>query len=69
MSECQSKFCCEIKPLAAPLANELAIEDAPQEVTIHIAQMCCPTEERLLRHALAKLPGVVALDYNLMQRR
>jgi Cd2+/Zn2+-exporting ATPase len=69
MSKCQSKSCCEIKPPAASLANEVTIEDAPHEVTIHIAQMCCPTEERLLRHALAKLPGVVALDFNLMQRQ
>lgn len=35
---------------------------------LHIAQMCCPTEEALIRKSLARLPGVVALEFNLMQR-
>ncbi|MBF8162039.1 heavy metal translocating P-type ATPase [Pseudomonas mendocina] len=35
---------------------------------IRIEQMDCPTEERLLRDALGKLPGVAALHFNLLQR-
>ena len=31
--------------------------------------MCCPTEEGVLRKALADLPGVEALSFQLMQRR
>lgn len=69
MSVCQSKSCCAVKASPTPPANDVPTEDSSQEVTIHIAQMCCPTEERLLRHALAKLPGVLTLDFNLMQRQ
>ena len=35
---------------------------------IRIEQMDCPTEERLLRKALEKKPGVTALRFNLMSR-
>lgn len=30
--------------------------------------MDCPTEEKLIRHCLASVPGVVALDFDLLQR-
>ncbi|MDF6485193.1 heavy-metal-associated domain-containing protein, partial [Escherichia coli] len=30
--------------------------------------MDCPTEETLIRNKLAALPGVVNLEFNLMQR-
>lgn len=35
---------------------------------LRIEAMDCPTEERLLRNALGKLPEVEALEFNLMQR-
>jgi Cd2+/Zn2+-exporting ATPase len=35
---------------------------------IRIEQMDCPTEERLIRGALGRLPGVAALQFNLLQR-
>src|SRR5690606_33695440 len=35
---------------------------------IRIEQMDCPTEERLLRKALEKKPGVTDLRFNLMSR-
>ena len=35
---------------------------------IHIEQMDCPTEERLIRDALGRLPGVAGLQFNLLQR-
>ena len=34
-----------------------------------IAQMDCPTEEGLIRDKLAGMDGVVALDFNLLQRQ
>ncbi len=46
--------------------------DAPTErvrTVITIAKMDCPTEEGLIREKLAGLHGVVALEFNLMQRR
>ncbi|QTS86182.1 heavy metal translocating P-type ATPase [Ectopseudomonas khazarica] len=35
---------------------------------IRIEQMDCPTEERLIRDALGRLPGVAGLQFNLLQR-
>ena len=35
---------------------------------IRIEQMDCPTEERLIRDALGRLPGVAGLHFNLLQR-
>ncbi|GGX88255.1 metal-transporting P-type ATPase [Litchfieldella qijiaojingensis] len=35
---------------------------------LRIQEMDCPTEEALLRKALADQPGVMALDFNLMDR-
>jgi Cd2+/Zn2+-exporting ATPase len=37
--------------------------------TFHVENMDCPTEERLIRDKLSKMPGVDSLDFNLMQRR
>src|SRR3990167_6575842 len=37
-------------------------------VRYRIMQMDCPTEEKLLRDKLSRLPGVQALEFNLMQR-
>ncbi|MEQ5820341.1 cation-translocating P-type ATPase [Halomonas sp. SCS19] len=45
---------------ASPSASRLALT---------IDEMCCPTEEGVLRKALADLPGVEALSFQLMQRR
>lgn len=41
---------------------------AGERVTYRIENMDCPTEEALIRNRLGKEPGVVALDFNLMQR-
>ncbi len=38
------------------------------EATFLITGMDCPEEERLIRSKLAGMPGVFALDFNLMQR-
>jgi len=39
-----------------------------ERVTYWIENMDCPTEEALIRDRLGKEPGVMALDFNLMQR-
>jgi Zn2+/Cd2+-exporting ATPase len=36
--------------------------------TFHIAEMCCPTEEQLIRRRLEPLDEVDALEFNLMAR-
>ncbi|AVO53588.1 heavy metal translocating P-type ATPase [Ectopseudomonas mendocina] len=40
----------------------------PHNTRIRIEQMDCPTEERLIRDALGRLPGVAGLQFNLLQR-
>lgn len=40
----------------------------PRNTRIRIEQMDCPTEERLIRDALGRLPGVAGLQFNLLQR-
>lgn len=45
------------EPLSGPLNTRIRIE-----------QMDCPTEERLIRDALGRLPGVAGLHFNLLQR-
>ncbi|QMV63010.1 heavy metal translocating P-type ATPase [Pseudomonas berkeleyensis] len=40
----------------------------PCNTRIRIEQMDCPTEERLIRDALGRLPGVAGLQFNLLQR-
>ena len=43
-------------------------EQGTRVTAIRIEQMDCPTEERLLRKALEKKPGVTELRFNLMSR-
>ncbi len=38
------------------------------ETRVHIEQMDCPTEERLISDKLGRQPGIEALQFNLMQR-
>jgi Cd2+/Zn2+-exporting ATPase len=42
--------------------------DAAKRVAYRIDNMDCPTEEALIRKKLASMDGIVALDFNLMQR-
>ncbi|PKQ42094.1 heavy metal translocating P-type ATPase [Pseudomonas sp. YY-1] len=49
-----------------PSADELL--SGPLNTRIRIEQMDCPTEERLIRDALGRLPGVAGLQFNLLQR-
>lgn len=52
-------------PVHQPSADELA---GACDTRIRIEQMDCPTEERLIRDALGRLPGVTGLQFNLLQR-
>lgn len=54
-------------PERATLGRTVA--DAGGHLTpIRIMQMDCPTEEALIRSALGDLPGVLAMEFNLLQR-
>ena len=68
MSDCGSKGCgCSAVPISQPTAlAQLTAESA--QVVYRIENMDCPTEEALIRSKLGELPGVVGLDFNLMQR-
>lgn len=55
------------------LRMDPVIEPAPgmptaQRVVFSIENMDCPTEEALIRNKFSAMPGIVALDFNLMQR-
>ena len=50
-------------------AQRIDESTAAVRTTLTIAGMDCPTEEALIRKKLAGMPGVAALDFNLVQRR
>ncbi|OAI77781.1 4-deoxy-4-formamido-L-arabinose-phospho-UDP deformylase, partial [Ralstonia solanacearum] len=55
---------------AAPAASaDAAVRArASGRTRLRIAQMDCPTEERMIRARLGNADGVVALDFNLLER-
>jgi Zn2+/Cd2+-exporting ATPase len=62
--------CCgpnEAKPLVK-LSKPAESDDGGVQTPIRIMQMDCPTEEGLLRKKLGGMPGVIGLEFNLMQR-
>ena len=67
MSECASKTCgCTTQTVGTVVsAPEFA---GGMRTTLVIAKMDCPTEEALIRGKLAKIAGIGALEFNLMQR-
>lgn len=67
MSDCQTKSCCAKIAPGEPVAAAAAVQ--ANGLVLRIEQMDCPTEEGLLRGALGRVPGIEALDFNLMQRR
>lgn len=65
--------CCSHKHAAPPATPAApALPSAPvagaQTAKYRIENMDCPTEERLIRNKLSGMPGVVGLDFNLMNR-
>lgn len=63
--------CCAKAPdesvTAEPSGHHAPPENASR-ARFRIDNMDCPTEERLIRNALEALPGVVRLDFNLLER-
>ncbi|MGD7516395.1 heavy metal translocating P-type ATPase, partial [Ralstonia pseudosolanacearum] len=53
---------------AAAAADAAARARASGRTRLRIAQMDCPTEERMIRARLGNAEGVVALDFNLLER-
>jgi Cd2+/Zn2+-exporting ATPase len=62
--------CCSHSHAAGASAPALpsAPIDGASTAKYRIANMDCPTEERLIRNKLANMAGVVGLDFNLMNR-
>ncbi|MBW7902561.1 MAG: heavy metal translocating P-type ATPase [Rhodocyclaceae bacterium] len=54
--------------MAGPAADRTG-GDGCRRTVIRVEGMDCPTEEALIRGALGGLPGVGALEFNLMRRR
>ncbi|MFK3741346.1 heavy metal translocating P-type ATPase [Massilia sp. TN1-12] len=54
--------------LSSAMDSGLKDSALPQLLQCHIANMCCPTEERLIRNKLEAMPGVDRLNFNLMRR-
>ncbi|MFC5698256.1 heavy metal translocating P-type ATPase [Pseudomonas sp. GCM10022186] len=53
---------------AAPDLTGVAVTAELRWSSLRIDAMDCPTEERLIRDALGKVPAIEALEFNLMQR-
>ncbi|MCO5400357.1 heavy metal translocating P-type ATPase [Ralstonia soli] len=53
---------------AAEPVDAAALAAATGRTTVRIEQMDCPTEERMIRAKLGSADGVVALDFNLLER-
>jgi len=66
MSECQAGGCgCSA---AAPVQPLVIPAEGQRVVRYRIDNMCCPTEERLIRSRLEAFPGIAGLDFDLLQR-
>lgn len=62
--------CCDPSSSCNTTRSSVPAQPAPEGTVTRyrIAQMDCPTEEKLLRDKLSRVPGVQALEFNLMQR-
>lgn len=63
--------CCVPASLAESIGERSAPRSAPSDtasVRYRIEKMDCPTEERLIRNKLEPMPGVIRLDFNLLER-
>lgn len=65
---CAGGSCCSSQ--AAPVSPEdiKPINDEGNLAVFHVAGMCCPTEEGLIRSKIQNMPGVLGLEFNLMNR-
>lgn len=63
--------CCSADHCTSPttaLAEPKATVGGADLTRYRIQNMDCPTEERLIRNKLEQMPGIVRLDFNLMNR-
>jgi len=69
--------CCNGTPMAGSVHDSSKTEaistgssasDYGESSTLRIEQMDCPTEERLITDKLSGMPGITALQFNLLQR-
>ena len=61
--------CCDIEPTALPPTSPPLSADGAFEVSSYrIAEMDCPTEQRLITDRLGSLPGIDQLRFNLLER-
>ncbi|MCA3083005.1 MAG: heavy metal translocating P-type ATPase [Rhodocyclaceae bacterium] len=59
--------CCA-PPTNASLGESASLPIGAKELRFKIQNMDCPTEEALVRKAIGGLPGVVALEFDLLNR-
>jgi len=53
---------------AASIASQPAPPEGASRARYRIDKMDCPTEERLIRKRLEAIPGIIRLDFNLLER-
>lgn len=64
---CCAPATCTTKTDKAPVV-QLPPQKNAQRVRYRIDALCCPTEERLIRNRLEPMPGIIRLDFNLLER-
>lgn len=71
MSSCENQPCgCAGQAAVRVVDSRNDTKQTPFEISVlHIAGMCCPTEENLIRRKLTDIPGVLNLEFSLLQRR
>ncbi|MEO6353647.1 MAG: heavy metal translocating P-type ATPase, partial [Burkholderiaceae bacterium] len=52
----------------ASIASQPLLPEGSSRIRYRIDNMDCPTEERLIRNQLEAMPGIIRLDFNLLQR-
>lgn len=60
--------CCSATTVAKSVATTSLPPEGTGRVRYRIDNMDCPTEEQLIRKKLEPMPGIVQLDFNLLER-
>jgi len=60
--------CCSVTTAAKSVATTSLPPEGTGRVRYRIDNMDCPTEEQLIRKKLEPMPGIVQLDFNLLER-
>ncbi len=63
-----SDACCGGPPATPNPPVSASTLPGTRQTALLIEQMDCPTEEQLIRNKLGHMPGIAALEFNLMQR-